>query len=86
MIGRELTMKCYDGNMHLCRVMDVLVILSGSTYGHKDVIYLDGFKYNGFDKVWVKNVDTDEEAMQLCDKWTAEGVNVQFRPIYRIVD
>lgn len=85
MIGRELNMKCYDGNMHLCRVTDVLVVLSGNTYEHKDAIYLDGFKYNGFDKIWCKNAETDEEAMTLFDKWTCEGVTVMLKPIYRIV-
>lgn len=76
----------YDGKEHLTKLTDYLIRLTGDTYHHKNDIYLEGFWYDGDDKAWYKNVETEEEANRLFHKYSGIGIKFAIKPIFRIVD
>lgn len=85
-IGRKETVKCYDGKMHECTVLDCSVMLSGNTYDNKAEIRKDGFVWWNEQKFWHKHFESEEEIAQVEEKYKALGVNVKIRPNLRITD
>jgi hypothetical protein len=50
------------------------VIMSGNTYGIKETLKQLGFKWFSRAKVWSRFFDTEQEATEIANRWTAEGV------------